>query len=187
MIPDIGTLETIGFDCQAKAAFWRQIELEGELPHQMLFTLFVMLPKTETIERPIGLMSTLLKLGIKSRWHLVGAWLEDFREHLWWDNALPSRSTHDAALRRGFAYEAAKTDGVHRMSLNCAKAALLEALRSQGPEAVNAFQAALEEGTQAVQSVKLCFVGHARPLSKRAEGALWFGGRAVLCFGALID
>ena len=62
-------------------------------------------------------MSTLLKLGMKARWRLVEQWLEDFKEELWWDCALPSPSTHDAALRRGFAYEAARVDKLHRCSL----------------------------------------------------------------------
>ena len=99
------------------ASFWREIEVTGEIPAQMTFTAFIMLAKTETIERPIGLMSTLLKLGMKARWGLIEQWLVEYRDHLWWDCALPSRSTHDAALRRGFAYEAAQADRVHRCSL----------------------------------------------------------------------
>ncbi|CAE7669085.1 unnamed protein product, partial [Symbiodinium microadriaticum] len=87
------------------ASLWREIEVTGELPTQMTFTAFIMLAKTETIERPIGLMSTLLKLGMKARWGLIEQWLVEYRDHLWWDCALPSRSTHDASLRRGFAYE----------------------------------------------------------------------------------
>ena len=99
------------------ASLWREIEVTGELPTQMTFTAFIMLAKTETIERPIGLMSTLLKLGMKARWGLIEQWLVEYRDHLWWDCALPSRSTHDASLRRGFAYEAAHADRVHRCSL----------------------------------------------------------------------
>ena len=99
------------------ASLWREIEVTGELPTQMTFTAFIMLAKTETIERPIGLMSTLLKLGMKARWGLIEQWLVEYHDHLWWDCALPSRSTHDASLRRGFAYEAAHADRVHRCSL----------------------------------------------------------------------
>ena len=99
------------------ASMWREIEVTGETPTQMTFTAFIVLAKTETIERPIGLMSTLLKLGMKARWGLIEQWLVEYRDHLWWDCALPSRSTHDASLRRGFAYEAAHADRVHRCSL----------------------------------------------------------------------
>ena len=99
------------------ASMWREIEVTGEIPTQMTFTAFIMLAKTETIERPIGLMSTLLKLGMKkARWGLIEQWLVEYQDHLWWDCALPSRSTHDASLRRGFAYEA-HADRVHRCSL----------------------------------------------------------------------
>ncbi|CAE7617054.1 hypothetical protein AK812_SmicGene43458 [Symbiodinium microadriaticum] len=62
-------------------------------------------------------MSTLLKLGMKARWGLIEQWLSEYRDNLWWDCALPSRSTHDAASRRGFSYEAARADRVHRCSL----------------------------------------------------------------------
>ena len=99
------------------ASLWREIEVTGDIPTQMTFTAFVMLAKNETIERPIGLMSTLLKLGMKARWGLIEQWLAGYRDQLWWDCALPSRSTHDAALRRGFSYEAAHADRVHRCSL----------------------------------------------------------------------
>ncbi|CAE7899779.1 unnamed protein product, partial [Symbiodinium necroappetens] len=49
----------------ALASLWREIEVTGVVPTQMTYTVFVMLAKTEAIERPIGLMSTLLKLGMK--------------------------------------------------------------------------------------------------------------------------
>jgi len=104
-------------EVDALASLWRGIEVTGDVPTQMTYTVFIMLAKTEAIERPIGLMSTLLKLGMKARWRLVEQWLEDFKEELWWDCALPSRSTHDAALRRGFSYEAARVDKLHRCSL----------------------------------------------------------------------
>ena len=64
------------------ASLWREIEVTGELPTQMTFTAFIMLAKTETIERPIGLMSTLLKLGMKARWGLIEQWLVEYRDHL---------------------------------------------------------------------------------------------------------
>ena len=50
----------------------------------MTYTTFIMLAKTEVIERPIGLMSTLLKLGMKARWGLIEQWLSEYRDHLWW-------------------------------------------------------------------------------------------------------
>ncbi|CAE7033136.1 unnamed protein product [Symbiodinium sp. CCMP2592] len=39
------------------------------------------------------------------------------RASLWWDSALPSRSTHDASLRRAFLYEACRVDKVHRCTI----------------------------------------------------------------------
>ena len=66
------------------ADVWRAIELTGDLPHQVTFTAFTMLPKSQTIERPIGLMSTFLKLGIKCRWHLISDWLHRYEDELWW-------------------------------------------------------------------------------------------------------
>ena len=62
-------------------------------------------------------MSSFLKLGMKCRWHLVTEWLHQYRDKLWWDSALPSRNTHDSALRRGLLYEASRFDRVHRCSV----------------------------------------------------------------------
>ncbi|OLP86017.1 hypothetical protein AK812_SmicGene32915 [Symbiodinium microadriaticum] len=54
---------------------------------------------------------------VPSQMGLIEQWLHKHRDQLWWDCALPSRSTHDAALRRGFSYEEAHVDRVHRCSL----------------------------------------------------------------------
>ncbi|CAE7536907.1 unnamed protein product, partial [Symbiodinium sp. CCMP2456] len=99
------------------AELWRAVELEGALPHPSSFTQYVMLPKNDRVERPIGLMSTFVKLGIKCRWELASRWIESHRGALWWDSALPSRSTHDASLRRAFLYEACRVDKVHRCTI----------------------------------------------------------------------
>ncbi|CAE7485959.1 unnamed protein product, partial [Symbiodinium sp. CCMP2456] len=99
------------------AELWRAVELEGALPHPSSFTQYVMLPKNDRVERPIGLMSTLVKLGMKCRWELASRWIESNRAALWWDSALPSRSTHDASLRRAFLYEACRVDKVHRCTI----------------------------------------------------------------------
>ena len=99
-------------EVSSQADLWRQIELSGDVPHQATFTQFVMLPKNELVERPIGLMSTFLKLGIKGRQGLITQWLQDFGVE-WWDSALPKRST----LRRAFHYKVCRVDSVHRCSV----------------------------------------------------------------------
>ena len=103
--------------CDSLVELFTMMEREAALPHQMQFSLVVLLPKNETIERPIALMHCLLKAYLKMRWPLISQWLEDVDRQLWWDSAKKGTSTLDVSLKRMVAFEGSRCNNRHRVTL----------------------------------------------------------------------
>ena len=84
--------------CQRMADILRAVKLGSAAPRQWTVSLITLLPKSEEIERPIALIPILQKITIKARWQLAEDWLRTKLPELWWDAAVPGRSTLDVSL-----------------------------------------------------------------------------------------
>ena len=95
-------------ECEGLAKLFRDVEVTGDVPAQWTVSAIVMLPKNESIERPIAFLRTVYKSHLKLRWHLVEQWLPVVRERMPWDTALPGNATADVAIKRLMRCEASR-------------------------------------------------------------------------------
>ena len=103
--------------CEELGRLYRYLEVQGVCPHQWCFSIIIMLPKNQEIERPIGLMCTLHKVPTRLRWGLVEDWIRKSRHLFWYDAAFPGCATLDVSLKRMMQFERARYQDRHRITI----------------------------------------------------------------------
>jgi hypothetical protein len=83
-------------------------EAQGCLPQQLQAVWVVLLPKSDQIERPIGLTHVLWRIWAKVRWQPILDWISQYSPVAVWDSALPGRSCLDIAIKRLIVAEGAR-------------------------------------------------------------------------------
>ena len=86
----------------------RDVELSGSIPIQWATTVITMLPKNESVERPIALCNATYRLWAKLRFDEVKQWLLKFTVQAPWEFALPGFSPLDVSIRRLIQAEISK-------------------------------------------------------------------------------
>ena len=103
--------------CEELGRLYRYLEVQGVCPHQWCFSIIIMLPKNQEIERPKGLMCTLHKVLTRLRWGLVEDWIRKSRHLFWYDAAFPGCATLDVSLKRMIQFERARYQDRHRITI----------------------------------------------------------------------
>ena len=93
--------------CEELGRLYRYLEVQGVCPHQWCFSIIIMLPKNQEIERPTGPMCTL---------HAED-WIRKSRHLFWYDAAFPGCATLDVSLKRMMQFERARYQDRHRITI----------------------------------------------------------------------
>ena len=94
-----------------------QCEALGQWPVQITTSLIAMLPKKDTIERPIALLHYLYRGYMRCRYPLVSEWTRAYCNANRYDQAAPGRCCLDVALRRLLRSEITKVEATHGVTL----------------------------------------------------------------------
>ena len=97
----------------------REIELTGKFPQQYVTSLIVMIPKCQTIERPIALVNVLHRLWCKLRRGPILQWQKDVQHTMEWERALPGNQCLWIAIKRLMRAETFKERGKFVASVLC--------------------------------------------------------------------
>ena len=93
------------------------VESTGLMPQQWRTSQIALLVKNQDIERPIALCHVVYKCWLKTRYHLVNKWLQDFKNIAPWDAARPGIAAIDICVKRVLMAEIAKARQKSRISL----------------------------------------------------------------------
>ena len=93
------------------------VESTGLMPQQWRTSQIALLVKNQDIERPIALCHVVYKCWLKTRYHLVNKWLQDFKNVAPWDAARPGIAAIDICVKRVLMAEIAKARQKSRISL----------------------------------------------------------------------
>ena len=93
------------------------VESTGLMPQQWRASQIALLVKNQDIERPIALCHVVYKCWLKTRYHLVNKWLQDFKNIAPWDAARPGIAAIDICVKRVLMAEIAKARQKSRISL----------------------------------------------------------------------
>ena len=96
---------------------FKVVESTGLMPQQWRTSQIALLVKNQDIERPIALCHVVYKCWLKTRYHLVNKWLQDFKNIAPWDAARPGIAAIDICVKRVLMAEIAKARQKSRISL----------------------------------------------------------------------
>ena len=93
------------------------VEKTGFVPVQWALALVVLIPKNETIERPIALLATTYRFWTKPRTQAVKQWQEELRWRMPWERSTPGSQCLHIAVGRLLRTEIQKAGGKFVVSL----------------------------------------------------------------------
>ena len=93
------------------------VEKTGFVPVQWALALVVLIPKNETIERPIALLATTYRFWTKLRTQAIKKWQEELRWRMPWERSTPGSQCLHIAVGRLLRTEIQKAGGKFVVSL----------------------------------------------------------------------